>query len=250
MKELRIDTVFGLSTPEGKDILPRMAAMFDAPLVMDCIDIDLQTEDDRQGKDSTTACTAKTSQYSGKTMARIKTRGDIQIFGIRPNSVEQKKARTHAQILKFDPPDFMKNTFHLIKRGPPDKNAEIHLAEAEIIVAGGRGMKNSENFFALFQCAGALNAAAGASRAAVDEGWVPYAMQVGQTGEKVSPKVYIACGISGSIQHFAGMKTSGMVIAVNTDRDAPIMSDCDYYVVADALEVIKELTRLLKDNRE
>jgi len=79
----------------------------------------------------------------------------------------------------------------------------------------------------------------------VDSGWVPYSMQVGQTGEKVSPKVYIACGISGSIQHFAGMKTSGMVIAINTDENAAIISNCDYYVVADALEIIPALTKIL-----
>ena len=107
-------------------------------------------------------------------------------------------------------------------------------------------MKNGENFNLLFECAQKLNAAVGSSRVAVDSGWVPYAMQVGQTGEKVSPKVYIACGISGSIQHFAGMKTSGMVIAINPDKTAAIMSNCDYFAVADALEIIPEITKLLE----
>jgi len=88
----------------------------------------------------------------------------------------------------------------------------------------------------------------GASRLTVDSGWVPYSMQVGQTGEKVSPRVYIACGISGSVQHFAGMKTSAMVIAVNTDENAAIMSNCDYYIVADALEIVPELTRYLEND--
>jgi electron transfer flavoprotein alpha subunit len=119
--------------------------------------------------------------------------------------------------------------------------------EADVIIAGGRGMKNRDNFSILAQCAEKLKAAVGASRVAVDSGWVPYAMQVGQTGEKVNPRVYIACGISGSIQHFAGMKTSGMIIAVNTDEHAAIMANCDYYAVADALEVIPELTRLLEN---
>ncbi|MCP4680844.1 MAG: electron transfer flavoprotein subunit alpha/FixB family protein, partial [Desulfobacterales bacterium] len=89
--------------------------------------------------------------------------------------------------------------------------------------------------------------AVGASRVAVDSGWVPYSMQVGQTGEKVNPRVYLAWGLSGSIQHFAGMKTSGMVIAVNTDKNAAIISNCDYYAVADALEIIPEFTKLLKN---
>ncbi|MEN8210635.1 MAG: electron transfer flavoprotein subunit alpha/FixB family protein [Thermodesulfobacteriota bacterium] len=234
IQKFDIDAVFGLSTPTGKDLLPRMAAQFDAPLVMDCISVDLEN------------CLAKTSQYSGKAIATIKTQGDIQIFGIKPNAVEPVKAKTSARVLKFDKPDFSTNQFQLIKTGKTDKDADIDLAEADIIIAGGRGMKNSENFTALFQCAKVLNAGAGASRVAVDEGWVPYSMQVGQTGEKVNPKVYIACGISGSIQHFAGMKTSQMVIAINSDKDAPIMSNSDYYVVADALEVIPEITKLLE----
>lgn len=233
VQEFHIDTVFGLSTPTGKDLLPRVAALLDAPLVMDCIDIDLEN------------CLAKTSQYSGKAIATIKTQGEILIFGIRPNLIEPIEVKTSARVLKFDKPDFSANQFELIKTGTTDKNADIDLAEADIIIAGGRGIKNSENFTALFQCAKVLNAGAGASRVAVDEGWVPYSMQVGQTGEKVNPKVYIACGISGSIQHFAGMKTSQMVIAINTDKDAPIMSNSDYYVVADALKIIPELTKLL-----
>ena len=107
-------------------------------------------------------------------------------------------------------------------------------------------MQNSENFNLISKCAKRVHAAVGASRVAVDKGWVPYSMQVGQTGEKVNPKVYIACGISGSIQHFAGMKTSGMVIAINKDENAAIMSNCDYYVKADALKIIPQLTKLLK----
>ena len=107
-------------------------------------------------------------------------------------------------------------------------------------------MENGENFSILRECAEHVGAAVGASRAAVDAGWVPHALQVGQTGATVSPKVYIACGISGSIQHFAGMKTSRMIIAINTDPDAAIVKKCDYYAVANLFDIIPEITGILK----
>jgi len=236
VQKFHIEAVFGLSTAMGKDLLPRMAAQLDAPLVMDCIDVDIKKS------------FAKTSQYSGKTIATIKTKGNIPIFGIRPNAVEPVKAIISACILKFNGLDFCSKKFKVIKTEKNDKSTNINLAEAEIIIAGGRGMKKSENFDLLSKCASRLNAAVGASRVAVDEGWVPYSMQVGQTGEKVSPKVYIACGISGSIQHFAGMKTSGMVIAINQDENAPVISNCDYYAKADALKIIPLVTKLLKND--
>ncbi len=235
MQEYNISVIFGLSSVKGKDLLPRIAAMADKPLIMDCFDVNL---DQNQ---------VKTSQYSGKTIATISITGDIMILGVRPNAVESvKKAVVSADIIKFEDISVDSKGFKVIKIGETNKNTSVSLADAEVIVAGGRGMKNSENFGFLFQCAKKLNAATGASRVAVDSGWVPYSMQVGQTGEKVSPKVYIACGISGSIQHYAGMKTSGMVIAINNDENASIMSNCDYYVNNDALKIIPELAKYLK----
>jgi electron transfer flavoprotein alpha subunit len=109
-------------------------------------------------------------------------------------------------------------------------------------------MENGDNFKLLRDCAQAIEGAAvGASRVAVDSDWVPYVMQVGQTGSKVNPKVYIACGISGSIQHLAGMKTSGLIIAVNTDPDAAIIAHSDYYVIGDVFEILPALARELKN---
>jgi len=236
VREFKIDAVFGLSTAGGRDLLPRIAALLDAPLVMDCISVDLDQN------------LAKTSQYSGKTLATLKVTGEVSVFGIRPNVFEPAKAQVAAEILKFDGSNLVSKGFRVIKTDKSDESVKINLAEADVIISGGRGMKNGENFNLLSRCAEKLNAAVGASRVAVDSGWVPYAMQVGQTGEKVSPKVYIACGISGSVQHFAGMKTSGMVIAVNTDENAAIMANCDYYVVADAMEIIPELTKHLEND--
>ena len=233
VKKFGISAVFGLSTARGKDLLPRIAALLDAPLVMDCFYVDLE------------ANIAETSRYSGKTLAKIKLTGPVPVFGIRPNAKEPVEDPLEARIIQFDAGFIVSNQLRVVA-GEAGKGSGINLSEAEIVISGGRGMKNGENFSLLFECAKKFHAAVGASRVAVDSGWVPYAMQVGQTGEKVSPKVYIACGVSGSIQHFAGMKTSGMVIALNQDKTAPIMSNCDYYAVADALEVIPELTKLLE----
>ena len=234
IKKFGITAVFGLSTVRGKDLLPRIAALLESPLVMDCSHVDLEKN------------MAETSRYSGKTLARVKLTGPVPVFGIRPNAKEPVREQASAEIIHFNAESIVSKQLRVVKTSETGKGSAISLAEAEVIISGGRGMKNKENFILLSQCAQKLNAAVGASRVAVDSGWVPYAMQVGQTGEKVSPKVYIACGLSGSIQHFAGMKTSGMVIAINLDETAAIMSNCDYYAKADALKIIPEITKLLE----
>jgi len=231
-----IEALCGLSTANGKDLLPRIAAFLDAPLVMDCVAVAFHQR------------AARTSQYSGKTMATIEVTGENLIFGIRPNVTDPVPAPVAAEVVSFEGRNLEASGFKVLRTDQADDMAEINLAEADVIISGGRGMGNGENFSLLYQCAAKLNAAVGASRVAVDSGWVPYPMQVGQTGEKVSPRVYIACGISGSVQHFAGMKTAGMVIAINTDEQAAIMSNCDYFAVADALEVIPELTKQLEND--
>jgi len=236
MDAFELDVLLGLSTANGKDLLPRIAAFLDAPLVMDCVAVDFQQR------------TAQTSQYSGKTLATIEVTGEVFVFGLRPNVVDPVPAPAAAEVDSFAAQGLETDGFKVLRTDRVDATARINLAEADVIISGGRGMQNGENFNILYACAQKLNAAVGASRVAVDSGWVPYPMQVGQTGEKVSPRVYIACGISGSVQHFAGMKTAGMVIAVNTDEQAAIMSNCDYFAVADALEVIPELTRQLEND--
>ena len=235
MKANDVGALFGLSTSKGKDILPRIAAALDAPLVMDCVDVDL------------TRGMAKTSQYSGKTMATIKVAGHTLVFGIRPNVIDPVETPVQPQLAAYDGSHIEEMGLTVESHGTKSGDAAVSLAEANVIVAGGRGMKNGDNFSLLTRCARLLNGAAASSRVAVDSGWVPYAMQVGQTGEKVSPGVYIACGISGSIQHFAGMKTSGMIIAINTDENAAIVANCDYWARADALKVIPHMIRILEN---
>ena len=125
----------------------------------------------------------------------------------------------------------------------------VDLTEADIIITGGRPMGSAENYKVLEACAHALGAAVGASRAAVDAGYAPHSMQVGQTGKTVSPKLYIGCGLSGSVQHFAGMKTSKVIVAVNTDKDAPIFNKSDYGIVGDLFEVVPVLTEVLREQQ-
>ena len=128
----------------------------------------------------------------------------------------------------------------------PAVGNRVALSEADIIVSGGRAMGNGENFKILEACAAALGGAVGASRVAVDSGWVPHSKQVGQTGTTVCPKLYLACGISGAIQHFAGMKTAEVIVAINQDPDAPLMRGCDYGIVGDLFEIVPLLTQALE----
>jgi electron transfer flavoprotein alpha subunit len=228
-----VQTLLGLTSAQGKELLPRIAAALDAPLVMDCMDINLSEH------------TVRKSQFSGKTVATIQVKGPFYIYGIRPNVFEAKAkpSPAEAEVIPFqtDP----ESDGLVVKEIRQDASRSVDLTEADIIISGGRGMKEPNNFRLLFECADLIGAAVGASRVAVDAGWVPHSMQVGQTGATVSPKIYIACGISGSVQHFAGMKTSGLIIAINTDPEANMVKNCDYYIVGDLFEIVPLLTRQL-----
>ena len=228
MVHFGIDTLMGLAGVLGQNLLPRIAAVLNAPLVMDCFAVDPSGH------------VVQKSQYSGRARATLITEGDYHIYGLRPNAIEASPAPGVAEQISFQA-EIKKDGLE-VKAIKQSDSQGIDLTEADVIISGGRGMENSENFSVLFNCAEKLGAAVGASRVAVDEGWVPYAMQVGQTGKTVSPRVYIACGISGSVQHFAGMKTSAMIIAVNRDREAAIMKNCDYFVVGDLFEMVPALS--------
>jgi len=236
IEQFDITNLIGLTSPAGRELLPRIAARLDAPLVMDCTEIDLDGQ------------RVKTSQYSGKTIATIALTGRRFIYGIRPNVVAPREAPTVAEVIDFACEENRDAGYQVMETRTAGSGGQ-YLSEADIIISGGRGLKSGDNFKLLFDCAGEMNASVGASRVAVDNGWVPYAMQVGQTGVKVNPKVYIAVGISGSVQHFAGMKTAKMIIAINTDANAAIMANCDYYVVGDLFEILPELKKQLEERR-
>ena len=233
MNHFGINTLFGLTSAQGKDLLPRIAASLDAPLVMDCTSVNVAER------------TVTKSQFSGKVTATIRLNGTQCIYGIRPNAIEPKPAPCEVEVIRHQVS--VEGEQMMIQQIKEGELTGADLTEADIIVSGGRAMGRAENFRVLHECAEVMGAAVGASRAAVDSGYAPHDMQVGQTGKTVSPKLYIACGISGSIQHFAGMKTSGAIVAINTDPDAPIFEKCDYGIVGDLFEIVPILTRQLKE---
>ena len=227
----------------GKDLAARVAARLKVGLAMDCVDLSLN--DDKK-------MVAKRPIYAGKAMASVLPAGDPQMATTRPNVMalvepdESKKPEVAAVELSLDPASFKCKVAEISK----DTSGRIELTEADVIVSGGRGMKGPENYNILEDMAAVLGAAVGASRSAVDAGWRPHTDQVGQTGKVVSPNMYIACGISGAIQHLAGMSSSKIIVAVNKDPEAPIFQKADYGVVADLFDVVPVMTEEFKKLKE
>ena len=236
MDTFQIDALFGLSSAAGRDLLARLAVCRDLPLALDCLMVDPERR------------TVVKSHFSGKVMATMRFLGDRWVCGIRANAVEPTPAPVAAEVISYETTvdDPGRIRLREIKAGVPGM---VELTEAAIIITGGRPIGSADNYGILRECADVLGAAVGASRAAVDAGFAPHAMQVGQTGKTVSPNLYIGCGLSGSVQHFAGMKTSRTIVAINTDKDAPIFGKCDYGIVGDLFQVVPALTAALKKRR-
>lgn len=223
--------VLGAST-QGKDLAARLAARTNAGLAMDCVSV--RVEDG--------GIVATRPMYGGKILTDVALSGNPQIVATRPNAmaiVETAKAGT---VEKLDPDAGDCKLQFVEKKLETEK---VELTEADIIVSGGRGMGGSD-YTIVEELAAVLGGAVGASRSAVDEGWRPHSDQVGQTGKVVSPNLYIACGISGAIQHLAGMSSSKVIVAVNKDPEAPIFSKADYGVVGDLFEMIPLITAEVK----
>lgn len=172
--------------------------------------------------------------------------GAVLLCALRPNAIEPVEAPAEAAVESYSASiqDSGRVKVMEIKKETADN---VDLTEAAVIITGGRPIASAENYKILSDCARLLGGTIGASRAAVDAGFAPHAMQVGQTGKTVSPRLYIGCGLSGSVQHFAGMKTSKVIVAINTDKDAPIFEKCDYGIVGDLFEVVPVLTAVLKE---
>jgi electron transfer flavoprotein alpha subunit len=229
-----LDGLIGLASARGRDVFARLSALLNVTLVSDCVGVNF---DDK---------TVRKSHFSGKTMATIKLNSDLLLCALRPNAIEAEKAPTDSQVESYaaaaEDPGLVK--ILEVKKGDTRK---MDLTEADVIITGGRPIDAAENYKMLDECADQLGAAVGASRAAVDAGFAPHSMQVGQTGKTVSPRLYIGCGLSGSVQHFAGMKTSKVIVAINTDKDAPIFQKSDYGIIGDIFEVVPVLTEILRE---
>lgn len=217
----------------GRDLFPRVAARLKTGLASDCTELMIEGEDVR----------VKKPMYSGKCFAEVSFENSaIKIVLMRPNQLplgtpDASKTATVTEH-SFQAPD-LKTILKEVVKGTSEK---LDLAEANVIVSGGRGLKEAGNFKVLEDLASVLGATVGASRAVVDAGWVPHSMQVGQTGKTVAPSLYIAVGISGAIQHLAGMSGAKVIVAINNDPNAPIFQKATYGLVGDALEIVPKLT--------
>jgi len=237
IKKYNPDIVLAGNTLQNQDVLPRVASRTSAGLTFDAVDIDISSSSTLQ---------VKRYRYSGKSISTI-TYHDTKpmIATIRPNAFKPVEGKTSAEIINESPDIPVQDNIKILEtKIIPKERPE--LIEADKIVSGGRGMANGDNFKLIFDIADSIGAGAGASRAAVDSGFVPYEMQVGQTGKVVSPNLYIAVGISGSVQHYAGMGSSKIIVAINKDPDAPIFQKCDYGICGDLFEIIPALTEEFK----
>ena len=232
--------LLGGTTVTGKDLFPRLSARLEAGLAVDCTEIKL---------DDSNQFIVRRPMYAGKAYADIGfSDAAPKMATVRPNVLipSEPDASRKAEIVKvaaeIGADDIKAKVVEVSKMA----GEKVDLTEAENIVSGGRGMKGPENFKILEEMAEVLNATVGASRAAVDAGWRQQSDQVGQTGKVVSPNLYIACGISGAIQHYAGMGTSKYIVAVNKDPEAVIFGKCDYGICDDLMKVVPKLTEEIK----
>lgn len=219
----------------GKAIAPRLSVKLKAGLVAGVIGLPISVD----------PFIIRKKVFSGKAIARVEIKSPVKILTLSRNSCELKKSENKAAIESYDSqltPGSVKTSVSKVEK----QTGKIILTDAEIVVSGGRGMKSPGNWGPLEELAGVLGAALACSRPVSDEGWRPHEEHTGQTGKIIAPNLYMAFGISGAIQHLAGVSSSKVIVAVNTDKDAPIFEAADYGIVGDALKVLPELVKEVK----
>jgi electron transfer flavoprotein alpha subunit len=223
------------ATATGRDLAPRVAAKLGVAVAADVTDLAIEGD----------AIVATRPVYAGKAMQKVRVLGKPGVVSVRPNvfTPNAQASQVKPETLSVASPGRV-----IVREVKPAPAGTVDVAEAQIIISGGRGLKDPANFKVLEELAKAFGgrAAVGASRAVVDAGWRAHADQVGQTGKTVSPSLYIAVGISGAIQHLAGMRTSKVIVAINKDKDAPIFKVADYGVVGDLFEIVPKLTEEIR----
>jgi Electron transfer flavoprotein, alpha subunit len=232
--------VFSASA-QGKDLAPRVAAKLGVSMISDATSLEVNGD----------SVVSHHPVNTGKVIATVTLTGTPALVTIRPGAVTPVESNRSARVQSGKPAIDPASARVVPKELIQGSTAQLDLGEAPVVVSGGRGLKVPENFKLLEDLAAAFgNAAVGATRAVTDEGWRPHSDQIGQTGRLVSPDLYIACGISGAIQHLAGMRTSRTIVAINRDREAPIFKIADYGIVGDALEIVPVLTEAVKKAKQ
>lgn len=220
----------------GKELAARVSYLLGAGYIADVV-----------GLSNENGVVATKPVYAGKAQVKTKIKTEKHVYSLRPNVFTANKLGDSEASTEVFSPAISEADFSAVVTNVTKAGGKLDVAEASIVVSGGRGLKGPENFNLVEDLAGALSAGVGASRAVVDAGWRPHSEQVGQTGKTVSPNLYVAVGISGAVQHLAGMSSSKFILAVNKDKDAPIFKVADYGIVGDAFEVVPKLTAMIKN---
>ena len=229
------------TSAQGRDLAPRVAARLGVSVVTDVLSFDLEGD----------TVVVRHPINIGKVIATLAISGSPAVIGMRPNVVAPAQNAKAGRVENAQPAVDPGSARVKVTETRQGGGGKLDLAEAPVVIAGGRGLKSAENFKLVEDLASAFgNAAVGATRAVTDDGWRPHSDQIGQTGRLVSPELYIAVGISGAVQHLAGMRTSKTIVAVNKDRDAPIFKVADYGIVGDVFEVIPALAEAVREAKK
>ena len=237
LKERGPLTMLVPATNAGKDIAGRIGVRLGAGVITEANDIAAQDG----------ALVVRSPKFGGSIISTLRFKNTYGIVVCRANSFTARAEAGKGEVVALAAPTAQYNT--RIEETVVQEAGKLSVDEAGIVVSGGRGLGGPEHFDIIEALADALGGAVGASRAAVDAGWIPHAHQVGQTGKTVTPQLYIACGISGAIQHKVGMRSAGIIVAINKDSNAPIYEFCDLGVVGDLFQIVPELTRLVKERK-